>query len=242
MLRVEIAFDGVVHWYALWPADGEVDLKQSINDQREQIEDIARKNVLHEPQAVQISAEVCLDKSKEPKETEYMTIYANSAYIPVDVLCWNDQEVFYAADQFLKTIYRFALHGSGRKAPQINEISIKLVKNSLIRGSFFIELWRNLRRHKKWLLNIRNTADQKCFAYCFTAAITTVSSRNWPPITKLLEGRKSVDPRSSTLSWSLWPMDLLVTASTLRVSTISPILRKSASTFSDELCVDVLPH
>ena len=57
----------------------------------------------------------------------------------------------------------------GWKANQMNEINIKLVKNSPIRGLSFIELPRNFRKLKKWLLNIRNTADRKCFAFCFTA-------------------------------------------------------------------------
>ena len=107
---VETAFDGVVRRYALRPADGEVDLMQSLSDRREQIEDIVRENVLHEPQRVQISAEVSLDKTKEGEETEYITIF------------------FHAVDQMLKTIYQFASHGSGWKVHQINEINIKLVK------------------------------------------------------------------------------------------------------------------
>ena len=76
---VETAFDEVVHQYALRPADGEVDLMQSLNDRREQIEDIVCKNGLHEPPRVQISDVVSLDKSKEGEETEYITICTNSA-------------------------------------------------------------------------------------------------------------------------------------------------------------------
>ena len=192
---VETAFDGVVRRYALRPADGEVDLMQSLSDRREQIEDIVRENVLHEPQRVQISAEVSIDKTKEGEETEYITIYTNSAYIPVDAQCWSDQEFFHAVDQMLKTIYQFASHGSGWKVHQINEINIKLVKNSPIRGSSFIELPRNLRKHKKWLLNIRNTADHKCFAYCFTAAYHDQFKQKLTSDTQAIGWKKRDDPR-----------------------------------------------
>ena len=100
MPPLETAFDGFVRRYALRPADGEVDLMQSINDRREQIEEIVRKNALHELKRVQISAEVCLDKSKEGEEPEYITIYTR---IPVNVQCWSNQEFFHAVDQMLKT-------------------------------------------------------------------------------------------------------------------------------------------
>ena len=143
MPPVETAFDGAVRPYVLRPTDGETDLLQALHDRIVQIGDIVRENVLHEPRKTQISAEVWLSKTKEGEETEYITIYTNSAYIPVDFQGLPDQEFFDAVDQMLKTIYQFASHGSGWKVQQLNEINIKIVKNSPIRGSSFIELREN---------------------------------------------------------------------------------------------------
>ena len=104
------------------------------------------------------------------RRRDNISLSTHSAYIPADVQGLSDQEFFNAVDQMLKTIYQFASPGSGWKVQQLNEINIKMVKNSPIRGSSFIELPRSLRKHKKWLLNVRNSSDHRCFAYCFTAA------------------------------------------------------------------------
>ena len=187
---LEKTFDGVVRRLALRPVYGKLHLVQSLNDQREQIEDILRENVLHEPQRVQYCAEESLDKSKEGEETEYITFYTNSAYIPA-VLKQpgvHSRSSPNAEDNLLIGIARYWLEKSSNKLDQHQT-------GKKTGGSSFIELPRNIRKHKKWLLNIRNTVDHTCFAYCFTAAYHSRFKQKLSSYTQTIGWKKRDDPR-----------------------------------------------
>ena len=70
-----------------------------------------------------------------------------------------------------------------------------MFKNSPIRGTFFIELPRGLRKHKKWLLNVRNSSEHRFFAYCFTAAYHEHFKQRFTSNTQTIGWKKRDDPR-----------------------------------------------
>ena len=60
-------------------------------------------------------------------------------------------------------------HGSGWSICRIDRIVLKMVKSAPIRGSSYLPLLADLLKYKRFLLNIRNYEDDRCFEYCFLA-------------------------------------------------------------------------
>ena len=72
-------------------------------------------------------------------------------------------------EQLASALYTFASHGSGWILLEIKNLFVKFLSFSPIQGRSFIALPSNLRNCQS-LINIRNTVDENCFFYCFTAA------------------------------------------------------------------------
>ena len=80
----------------------------------------------------------------------------------------TDEQYIPLVDHFLNTVNSFASNGSGWIT---NKIVFKVVRFSPITASSYLKLPPTLdRKVSQNLINIRNTNDNNCFGYCFTAA------------------------------------------------------------------------
>ena len=168
-IQPETAFDGAVRTYDIVPMETEVDLLALFVTKRDQIEELILQNTIYEPQKAQLSAEVTLEKEKADGTEEVITIFANCKMLAVDVQGWTQDQFYDCVDQILSTVHQYASHGSGWRIRRIDKIVLRMVKSAPIRGSSYLPLPADLLKLKRFLLNIRNYEDDRCFEYCFVA-------------------------------------------------------------------------
>ena len=89
--------------------------------------------------------------------------------LAVDIQGWTQDQFYDCVDQILSTFHQYASHGSGWKVRRIDKIVLKMVKSVPIKGSLYLPLPANLLKNKRFLLNIRNYEEDRCFEYCFVA-------------------------------------------------------------------------
>ena len=168
----EQAFGGVLKTYDIPVGSHEVDLLRFIRSKQQEIDNIIQLNTQAQPQKVQFTETIELRKPVKSElsssQDERLTIYANSKMQRVDFAGMTNECFTEKTEQMLLALNNFSSHGSGWSIHQINNIEIRLVKVKPINASSYLALPTELAR-SRFLLNIRNQQDERCFLYCFTA-------------------------------------------------------------------------
>ncbi len=130
---------------------------------------IVALNVNHSPHKTQLTAEVSLPKPiLGSDQDERIRIFAMTNLIPIFVDGLGSDEISQMVEQMMLTVHNFASHGSGCwVVEKIDRLTLKAAQFPPIRPGTYLAL--SLELKDRFVLDIRNK-DDRCFAYCYTAA------------------------------------------------------------------------
>ena len=172
ILHTEQAFNGVLRTYDIPVSQHEIDLLSFMRSKRDEIENIVQLNAQTHAQKLQFSAKIELIKpsgdESENSQPDRIKIFANSKMQRVDFTGLSKPCFSGMVEQMLLALNNFASYGSGWTVDGIDNVEIQFVRTKPIAASSFLALPGDLARCR-YLLNIRNRQDEKCFLYCYTA-------------------------------------------------------------------------
>ncbi len=167
---IESAFSGAMRKFSYTP-EHEMDLMHSLISLKPSIDEIIDATLQKYNVKLQMTASIDMIKHQpEGEEPEKITIYANTKMTPIYFIGLDEERFQTLVDQLVNTVNSFSSHGSGWTVEKIDKICLNLVRFSPMAASFYLKLPRGLEKAASYLLNIRNTNDNNCFDYCFTAA------------------------------------------------------------------------
>ena len=153
----------------------DLDLLHVVHIKQQEIVNIVRLSVQQHSQRVQFSSTIQLKKPPKDEDeflssqADCISVYVSSKMERVDYGGLADKNFHGMVKQMLLFLKNFASQDSGWTLDQNENIEIQLVKAKQIKASSYVVLPEKLSGTSA-LLNIRNTEDENCFLYCYTAA------------------------------------------------------------------------